>query len=148
MKLAIGSDHAGLIIKNMLRDMLVGEGHDVHDFGASSEIASDYPDYAALVGKAVAAGEAELGVLVCGTGAGMAIAANKVKGVRAAAASEDVTARMTRSHNDANVICIGQRIVGPEVAAEIVHTFLSTPFSHSERHELRLAKVNGLEIGD
>src|SRR2546421_9497365 len=145
MKVAIGSDHAGFHLKNRLRDLLRAEGHEVLDVGTNSPESSDYPDFAARVGAEIMSGAAERGVLVCGTGVGMSIAANKVHGIRAAAASESVSARLSRTHNDANVICIGERIVGPEVAAEIVRTFLSTDFSHGERH-LRRSRVGaGIE---
>jgi ribose 5-phosphate isomerase B len=145
MKLAIGSDHAGFNLKNRLRDLLRTEGHDVTDYGTNSPESTDYPDYAELVGQAVVGGRAELGVLVCGTGVGVSIAANKVHGVRAAAASEAVSARFARSHNNANVVCIGERIVGPEVADAIVHTFLETAFSEGERHVRRINKITQLE---
>jgi len=145
MKIAIGSDHAGYHLKNRLRDLLRAEGHQVVDLGADSPEASDYPDYAALVGRVVAAGEVERGVLVCGTGAGICMAANKIPGVRAAAVSEPVTARLSRSHNDANIVCIGERIVGPELAIEIVRAFLETPFSNGERHIRRINKITELE---
>jgi ribose 5-phosphate isomerase B len=145
MKLAIGSDHAGFHLKNRIRDVLRSEGHDVEDVGAETPESSDYPDYAAIVGRSVASGAAERGILVCGTGAGICIAANKVPGIRAAAVSEPVTARLTRSHNDANIICIGERIIGPEVALDIVHTFLETPFSQGERHVRRINKIAELE---
>ena len=146
MKLAIGSDHAGLNLKNHLRDMLREEGHEVSDLGTNSPESSDYPDFAERVGKAVMAGEAELGVLVCGTGVGVSIAVNKIHGIRAAAVSEPVSARFARSHNNANVVCVGERIVGGAVAEEIVHTFLETPFSEGERHVRRINKITRLEI--
>ncbi len=145
MKIAIGSDHAGFVLKNRLRDQLIADGHDVVDLGAHSTVSSDYPDYAATVGNAVVAGMAVRGVLVCGTGVGISIAANKVHGVRAAAVSEPVSARLARSHNDANIICVGERIVGIEVAFEIVRVFLETPFSEGERHIRRIDKVSQLE---
>lgn len=145
MKLSIGSDHAGLTLKNLLRDFLKGEGHEVTDHGTYTPESADYPDFAALVGRAVLAGQSELGVLVCGTGIGVSIAANKLHGIRAAAVSEPVSARYARSHNNANVVCIGQRIVGDEVAIEIVRVFLSTPYSHGERHQRRIEKIAVLE---
>ncbi len=145
MKVAVGSDHAGFHLKNRLRDMLRNEGYDVRDHGATGAESSDYPDFGAKVGHAVANGEAELGVLICGTGAGICISANKIPGIRAVAVSEPVTARLTRTHNDANIICMGERIVGPEVAAEIVRVFLSTPFSGGERHARRIEKISELE---
>ncbi len=145
MKIAVGSDHAGFHVKNSLRDMLRAEGHEVMDMGADSAESSDYPDFAARVGRAVASGQAERGVLVCGTGVGMSIAANKIRGVRAAACSEPVTASLSRSHNNANVVCLGERIVGPEVASAIVRTFMETPFSEGERHIRRIGKITRLE---
>lgn len=145
MRVAIGSDHAGFHLKNYLRDLLKNEGHEVIDVGANTPESSDYPDYAARVGRLVVSGEAERGVLVCGTGAGICIAANKIPGVRAAAVSEPVTARLARLHNDANIICFGERIVGPELAADIVRVFLETPFSEGERHIRRIRKVTDLE---
>ena len=148
MKIAIGSDHAGFSLKNKLRDHLIAEGHDVHDIGTNSAESTDYPDYAEKVGQAVVKGECELGVLCCGTVVGISMAANKIHGIRAAAVSEPVSARMARSHNDANVVCIGERIVGPEVASEIVKTFLETPFSEGDRHKRRIAKIASLETSD
>ncbi|HXG25095.1 MAG TPA: ribose 5-phosphate isomerase B [Chthonomonadales bacterium] len=146
MRIAVGSDHAGFHLKNRLRDMLRAEGHEVLDMGAHSPEASDYPDFAALVGRAVASQEVERGVLVCGTGAGIAMAANKIRGVRAAAACETTTAALTRSHNDANIICLGERIIPPEMAERIVRTFIETPFSGSERHVRRIQKIAQLEM--
>jgi ribose 5-phosphate isomerase B len=145
VRVAIGSDHAGFHLKNYLRDLLSREGHEVLDAGANTPESSDYPDYAARVGRLVVSGEAERGILVCGTGAGICIAANKIPGVRAAAVSEPVTARLARLHNDANIICFGERIVGPELAADIVRVFLETPFSEGERHIRRIRKVADLE---
>jgi ribose 5-phosphate isomerase B len=146
MRIAIGSDHAGFHLKNRIRDLLRAEGHEVIDMGAHSAEASDYPDFAALVGRAVASMEVERGVLICGTGAGIAMAANKIRGVRATAASEPVTAALTRSHNDANIICLGERIIGPEMAERIVRAFLETPFSEGERHIRRIHKITQLEM--
>ena len=146
MKIAIGSDHAGFHLKTALRDLLRNEGYSVEDCGADSTESSDYPDYAEKVCRAVTGGGAELGVLCCGTGVGVSIAANKVKGIRAAAVSEPVSARLARSHNNANVVCVGERIVGVEVAAEVVKTFLETPFSQGERHQRRIDKITKLEV--
>ena len=145
MKIAIGSDHAGFMLKNRLRDMLHAKGYEVTDYGTQTPESSDYPDYAALVGHAVVAGKADRGVFVCGTGIGVSIAANKVHGVRAAAVSDPVTARLGRSHNNANIVCVGERIIGIEMAEAIVQTFLDTPFSEGERHIRRIAKVSELE---
>ncbi|HQH28063.1 MAG TPA: ribose 5-phosphate isomerase B, partial [Oligoflexia bacterium] len=126
-------------------DELSAEGHDVIDLGANSSESVDYPDFAALVSEAVAAGKSERGVLVCGTGVGMSIAANKVPGIRAAAVSDAVSARLSREHNDANIVCVGERIVGLEVALAIVRTFIGTAFSSGERHRGRINKISGLE---
>ena len=145
MKLAIASDHAGVDIKAMLRDTLRAEGHEVLDLGTHDYASCDYPDYAALAASKVAQGEVERAVLICGTGVGMAIAANKIRGVRAASVSEPVSAGLARSHNDANIVCLGARIVGPEMALEIVRVFLSTPFSNGERHARRVAKIIKLD---
>lgn len=145
MKLAIASDHAGVDIKAMLRDTLRAEGHDVLDLGTHDHASCDYPDYAVLAASKVAQSEVERAVLICGTGVGMAIAANKIRGVRAASVSEPVSAGLARSHNDANIVCLGARIVGPEMAVEIVRAFLSTPFSNGERHARRVAKIIKLD---
>lgn len=145
MRVAIGSDHAGYLLKNRLRDVLHAQGHEVLDYGAHGPQPVDYPDFASQVGHAVASGKAERGVLVCGTGIGVCIAANKVRGVRAASVSEPVSARMAREHNDANIICFGERIVGSDLAEEIVYTFLTTRFSEVDRHARRIAKIAELE---
>lgn len=138
MKIAIASDHGGWRLKNELRDRLKAAGHEVDDLGGS-ETRSDYPEFGASVGRAVAAGEAERGVLVCGSGIGVCIAANKVAGVRAANLNETTSARLFREHNDGNVLCLGERLVGPELAWEIVTTFLITDHQggrHAERVEM------------
>ena len=145
MKIAVGADHAGYLLKNRLAESLKSWGHEVIDFGTNAPDSTDYPDYAALVGRAVTDKKADRGVLICGTGVGMSIAANKIAGIRAAAVSDPVTARLTRNHNDANIVCIGERIVGPEVAEEIVRTFVSAEFSRGERHVGRIQKICGLE---
>lgn len=145
MRVAIGSDHAGFHLKGRLRDLLRAEGYDVTDLGTHSTESADYPEFARAVGQAVASGKAERGILICGTGIGVSIAANKVPGVRAAAVSEPVTARLARSHNDANVICIGERTVGPEIAVDTIRVFLETPFSGGERHARRVALIHQLE---
>ena len=146
MKIAIGSDHAGFSLKEQLR--LTFADHDFVDFGTYSEASCDYPDVALKVAHAIRDGEADLGVLVCGTGVGMAIAANKVQGIRAAACSETYTAKLTRDHNNANVLCIGSRVVGPGVAEEILRAWLDTPFSGDERHARRLRKITAIEEQD
>lgn len=137
MKIAIGSDHAGYIMKNEIRDYLISEGYEVTDFGTNTADSVDYPEYGRNVGEAVASGKFDRGVLVCGTGVGISIAANKIDGVRAAVCSEPCTARLTRAHNDANIIAFGARIVGIEVAKMIVDVFLTTEFDGG-RHQRRV----------
>lgn len=144
MKIALGADHAGFELKERLRALLVEAGHEVVDCGVDSPARADYPDQAALVADAVARGQVERGVLVCGTGAGMAIAANKFAGVRAVAANDLYVAGLARSHNDANVLALGARVVGPGLAEEIVHIFLATAFAGG-RHLGRVEKIAALE---
>ncbi|MEO8196460.1 MAG: ribose 5-phosphate isomerase B [Thermoanaerobaculia bacterium] len=142
MRIAIGADHAGFILKDHLRARLAEAGHDVHDFGAHSSESVDYPDYAALVARAVASGAADRGLLVCGSGIGMAIGANRVRGVRAAACIDLYSARLCRQHNDANVLTLGSRIVAPPLAEAIADVFLATSFEGG-RHAHRVAKLDG-----
>ena len=144
MKIAMGADHAGLVLKDQLRDELRRAGHDVTDCGTNSPESSDYPDYAASVGHSVAAGEAERGILVCGTGVGMAIAANKVRGIRAALGGNPDEVRLARQHNDANVLTLGARFIQPQGASGLVRIFLETPFDGG-RHQLRVNKITQLE---
>jgi len=144
MKIAIGADHAGFELKERLRDRLEAEGHHVTDFGAASTDSVDYPDYAALVGREVAAGAAEKGVLVCDSGVGMSIAANKIQGVRAALGVSEEEVRLTRAHNDANVLTLGAKFTDPATAETLVDTFLATPFDGG-RHGRRVAKIEQLE---
>jgi len=140
MKLAIGSDHAGFRLKERLREKLVALGHDVTDCGTNSEVSTDYPLFAAKVARAVSDGAAEKGVLVCGTGIGMAIAANRIAHVRAAACVDIFSVRLARGHNDANVLCLGARVVGPEHAEALLHEFLTTPFEGG-RHQRRVDQL-------
>jgi ribose 5-phosphate isomerase B len=136
----IASDHAGVDVKGQLVK-LVGEiGHEVRDLGPADTSSVDYPDFAHAVAKAVAAGEADRGILVCGTGIGMSLAANRHAGVRAALCHDAFTAEMARLHNDANVLCIGARSTGPGVAEQIVRIFLATPFEGG-RHQRRVEKI-------
>lgn len=144
MKVALGADHAGFPLKEHLKVFLESRGDEVHDFGTDSGESTDYPDYAGQVGRAVADGRAETGVLVCGTGIGMAIAANKVAGVRAANCFDPYASRLARAHNDANVLTVPGRMVAPEYAEEIVRVFLETPFEGG-RHQGRLDKIHDLE---
>lgn len=146
MKIAIGNDHAALELKNHIVDYLVKEGHEVVNFGTDTPASTDYPIYGARVAHAVANGECERGVVICGTGIGISISANKVKGIRCALCSEPVSARLTRQHNDANVLAMGARIIGPAMAEEIVHTFLTTEFEGG-RHSRRVDLITKLENG-
>jgi ribose 5-phosphate isomerase B len=145
MRIAAGSDHAGFATKAMLVAYLGGLGHDVIDLGThDGTISVDYPDFGAAVGLAVVRGDADYGVCVCGTGIGIGIAANKVAGVRAAVVHDVTSARLARAHNDANVMCIGERTTGPQVARDAVDVFMSTGWD-AGRHAARLAKIAALE---
>lgn len=146
MKIAIGNDHAALELKNHIVDYLVKEGHEVVNFGTDTPASTDYPIYGARVAHAVANGECERGIVICGTGIGISISANKVKGIRCALCSEPVSAKLTRQHNDANVLAMGARIIGPAMAEEIVHTFLTTEFEGG-RHSRRVDLITKLENG-
>jgi len=138
---AVGADHGGLQLKNRLAAALIEAGHQVLDFGTDGPASVDYPDFAAAVCGAVTGGQANLGILVCGTGNGMAIAANRHPGIRCGLATDVTTARLTRAHNDANVLALGARITGEEVAMDILAAFLSTAYEGG-RHDRRLAKLN------
>jgi ribose 5-phosphate isomerase B len=146
MKIAIGADHAGFALKEALREALRADGHEVEDFGTDSAASTDYPDYAAAVGRAVTEGRAERGVLVCSTGVGMSIAANKLHGVRAALATNPDEVRLTREHNDANIVAFGARYTAPGAAVEMARLFLATPFEGG-RHQRRVDKMMALEGG-
>lgn len=145
MKIAIGADHGGFILKEKLRARLAGMGHEVTDFGTESTESCDYPEFAQAVGQVVADGQADRGVLICTTGIGMAIAANKISGVRAAPAQSEDEVRMTREHNDANVLTLGARYFDERRALELIRIFLETDFSGGERHVRRVAKLTQLE---
>jgi ribose 5-phosphate isomerase B len=146
MKIAIGADHAGFVLKEALRRRLEQGGHHVVDFGTDSPESCDYPDFAQAVAREVGSGAFDRGILVCSTGIGMAIAANKVAGVRAAPAQLDDEVRLTREHNDANVLTLGARFLPEERAAELVELFLTTGFTGG-RHSRRVAKIARLEQG-
>lgn len=143
-KIIAGSDHAGLALRKEAVRVALEHGFEVEDLGPFSGESVDYPDFARRVGEAVASGAAKVGILVCGTGIGMSIAANKVKGVRAAHVTNEFEARMARAHNDANVLCIGERVVGLGLGAAIVAAFLATPFE-AGRHAKRVEKIGALE---
>ena len=140
MQVAIGSDHAGVAYKSALVDLMRELGHEVKDFGTDSEASVDYPDYIRPVAEAVARGDFERGIVLGGSGNGEAMVANKVRGVRCALCWDTTTARLAREHNDANVISIGQRVIGLETAKDIVKVFLSTGFEGG-RHIVRIAKI-------
>ena len=142
--IALGADHAGLPLKEVVKAWLCGNGHDVLDVGTHTADSVDYPDYATLVTEALLCGTAERGILVCGTGIGMAIAANKVPGIRAASCADTYTARMAREHNDTNVLALGARITGHEAAIGIVRVWLETAFA-GDRHTRRLEKLAAIE---
>lgn len=144
MRLAIGSDHAGLELKAELVSHLRTSGHEVTDLGTHDKSSIDYPDYAEKVARAVVDGDSELGFLVCGSGQGMCMAANKIQGVRAAVCSDTFSAHAVREHNNANVLCLGQRVIGPGLAQEIVDAFLQAEFEGG-RHARRVGKIMELE---
>ena len=145
MKVAVAADHGGFALKTFLVGVLCDAGEDVLDLGTNSSDPVDYPDYARAVGNAVLDGRAERGILICGSGAGAAIAGNKMRGIRAALAHDTYTAHQMVEHDDANVCCLGARVIGPELAAEIVGVFLRARFSGEERHVRRLRKVAAIE---
>ena len=139
--IGIGSDHGGFALKEAIKKHLEERGLEYRDYGTYSNASCDYPVYGRAVAKAVAAGECELGILICGTGIGISITANKVHGIRAALCGDCFSAEATRQHNDANVLALGARVVGPGLALKIVDTFLDTPFSNSERHIRRIEMI-------
>ena len=143
--IALGCDHAGLELKNIIKDHLDMRKIEYKDFGTYTPESTDYAVYAELAAKDVASGECSLGLLFCGTGVGISMAANKVRGIRAACCSDAFSAEMTRLHNDANMLCLGGRVVTPEKAIELVDIFLDTPFSGEERHARRIAQITELE---
>jgi len=142
VKISIGSDHAGFQAKERLREMLEAEGHTVYDKGTNSEESTDYPDYGHAVAKSVSSGECERGILVCGTGIGMCMTANKTPGVRAALVHDEFTTEMSRKHNNANVLCMGTRVLDEETILRLTKIWLSTEFG-GDRHALRVEKIEG-----
>ena len=143
MHIAIGADHAGYVLKNALAEHLRSGGHEVLDLGTHTADRVDYPDFGAAVGRVVAEGGADLGVCVCGSGIGIAIAANKIPGVRAATVHDVTSAHLAREHNDANVVCVGERLIGHDVAKEAIDAFLAARFEGG-RHATRVAKIDAL----
>lgn len=145
MRVVVGADHAGVALKAVLAEHLRVLGHDVADVGTDTSERVDYPDFAHALARTITGGEAELGVLVCGSGNGIAMAANKVSGIRAAVAHDVTSARMARAHNDANVICLGERFVGEQVAVDAVDAFMSSEFEGG-RHTDRVAKIEAISM--
>lgn len=145
MKIALGCDHGAYLLKNKVADHLRKAGYEVMDFGTNGPESCDYPDFAAAAARAVASGECEKGIVLCTTGIGVSITANKVRGIRCALLSDVMSARLTREHNDTNMMAIGAGVTGEMLALEIVDTWLGTEFSHAERHQRRIDKVMALE---
>ena len=145
MKIAMACDHGAFAYKEEIKEMLTNEGYEVVDCGCHSEASVDYPDLAEACANKVANKEVEFGIVMCGTGIGISIAANKVKGIRCGLCTNTTMARLTREHNNANMLAMGQRTTGIEVAKDIVHTFLNTKFSEGERHIKRIEKISYLE---
>ncbi len=145
MIVACGFDHAGFVLRTHLLPLILADGHQVLDLGTDSPEPVDYPDKALEVGRAVASGQAKRGIIVCGSGAGVSVAAGKIRGVRAATIHDTYTAHQAVEHDDVNVLCLGGRVVGVEVAAEIVTAFLRAQLSNQERHVRRRAKVRAIE---
>ena len=144
MTIAIGSDHGGFRLKEEIKNLLTELGREYRDFGTHSPASVDYPDIAASVARAVASGECEMGILICGTGIGISIAANKVRGIRAALCGDEFSAQMAREHNDANILALGERVTGPGLARAIVTKWLTSEFAGG-RHTQRLCKIGALE---
>ena len=145
MKISIGCDHGALALKNKMVAHLTAKGYDVKDCGTYTADSCDYPDFAAVAAKAVASGECEKGIVLCTTGIGVSIAANKVKGIRCALLSDLLSAELTRLHNDTNMMAVGAGVVGENLALAIVDKWLTTPFSREARHQLRIDKMMALE---
>ncbi len=148
MRIALGSDHVGIELKKLIKEHLQEKGYEMEDCGTDSSEATDYPDFALAVAKAVLAGKSQMGILICGTGIGMCIAANKIKGIRAALCQETYSARMSREHNNANILCLGQRVMGSKLALEVVDAWLEADYSPEGRHQQRLDKIAGFEGGE
>jgi ribose 5-phosphate isomerase B len=144
VRIALGNDHRGLAMKEQIMDYLVRSGHECKDFGCFDTNSVDYPDYAQAVGEAVRLNTCDFGILICGTGIGMSIAANKIRGIRAARCVDAIDAYLSRAHNNTNILCLGSQTTDEEKVVDIVNTFLTTTFE-GDRHINRLAKVEALE---
>ena len=145
MKVGISNDHSAVELKNSVMSHLKEKGYEVVNYGTDSTESYDYPLAGSVLAKAIQNKEVDLGIAICGTGVGISIACNKHKGIRACCCSEATSARLTREHNDANIICFGARIVSTELANDIVDTFLTSPFSNGERHKRRIAQIHEIE---
>ena len=145
MKIALACDHGGYILKNIIKDCVLADGYSVIDLGTDSTESVDYPDYAKKLGMAITRGEAERGILICGSGVGASIAANKIKGVYAAVCHDTYSAHQGVEHDNMNVLCLGARVIGPELAKELVEAFLNANFSNEERHVRRVNKIYTIE---
>jgi RpiB/LacA/LacB family sugar-phosphate isomerase len=145
MKIAIGSDHAGVALKKTLSDFLRTLGHEIIDLGTHSKEPVDYPDYAEKVGRSIMDGDAERGIMICGSGVGASVAANKMPGIRAGLCHDTYSAHQSVEHDDVNMLVLGERVIGPELARELVKTFVAARFTGEERHARRLGKVRDLE---
>ena len=145
MKIAVACDHAGFPLKDAVLAAVRSEGHEIIDLGTDSTVPVDYPDYAEKIGRAIQRGEAERGILICGSGVGASVAANKLRGVRAGLCHDSYSAHQCVEHDDVNVLTLGGRVIGPELAIEIVRTFLRAQFTGEERHVRRLGKILAIE---
>jgi ribose 5-phosphate isomerase B len=145
MHIGIGCDHAGFEAKEEIGDLLGELGHDVEDYGTHDDTSTDYPDFARRVGRAIVEEEVERGILLCGSGIGVAVAANKISGIRASVCHDTYSARQGVRHDDLNVLCLGARVVGPDLMDELVRAFVDAEFSGAERHRRRLRKVDEIE---
>jgi ribose 5-phosphate isomerase B len=146
MRIAIGADHAGYPLNERVIEELRNAGHELIDFGThDGSVPDDYPDYAKKVGESIQSGSTEIGILICGSGVGAAVAANKLRGIRAALCGDTYSGHQSREHDDCNVLCVGARVTGVELALEIVRAFVNARFTGEERHKRRLAKVAQLE---
>ena len=145
MKIALACDHGGYALKNIIKDYVLADGFSVIDLGTDGTVSVDYPDYAEKIGAAIIRGEAERGVLICGSGVGASIAANKIKGIYAAVCHDTYSAHQGVEHDNMNVLCLGARVIGPELAKELVDAFLNAKFSNEERHVRRVNKVYRIE---
>lgn len=149
MRIAVGADHGGYPLNERVIDELRQAGHEITDFGThDGSVPDDYPDYAKQVGQAVQTGAVEIGILICGSGVGAAVAANKLRGIRAALCGDTYSGHQSREHDDCNVLCLGARVIGPELALEIVRSFVAARFTGEERHVRRLAKIAAIETTD